>query len=361
MSLNKDELSKIPVKDFGLPKEKKFPMHDEKHLRSAIAYFHTAEMSKRDELARNLIRRHKELGSSVKITSKNPLFKYVPDRLKSIEESDNSHTIAEVSERMRSIFDSQAPAIIESLMSRIGYIDIVDTVDDLDYAVSTDYAHSEYLVNTLKSMVMHEGSIDEFPLFYLDAPRLNLTANNGGINSLNESVNILRDYHGSMNEATSLNPVDNMEHIMFCGMLREWYEGYAKGHRNYTYDRLMIESWQARSIVLLESVITAGIPSYNGIDAESKQKLLDMGLDNVLHMVQNKDMSDDVSNPEQPILRAAKIGIQATADIKKLFFGPFDDPSILSPTLKLVLYTQKDDHIIAQFGQDITSAREKFL
>lgn len=52
--------SDIDPDDFGLPKERKYPMHDEKHVRLAIKFFNHVEKDKEKELAKNIKIKMKE-------------------------------------------------------------------------------------------------------------------------------------------------------------------------------------------------------------------------------------------------------------------------------------------------------------
>ena len=54
-SLTKKERDKIPGEQFGLPKERKFPLDSKKHVLSAINLFGHCEESKRKELAHNIL------------------------------------------------------------------------------------------------------------------------------------------------------------------------------------------------------------------------------------------------------------------------------------------------------------------
>lgn len=57
----------LPDDQFGLPEEKAFPMPDEAHVRSAIAYFHTCPPDKRKELAANINRIAKSYNMKIKL------------------------------------------------------------------------------------------------------------------------------------------------------------------------------------------------------------------------------------------------------------------------------------------------------
>ena len=52
--LSSSDRKKMPSSSFGLPKEKKFPLNDAAHVRSAISYFHTCPADKKKTLARKI-------------------------------------------------------------------------------------------------------------------------------------------------------------------------------------------------------------------------------------------------------------------------------------------------------------------
>lgn len=60
--------------DFGLPKERKFPIHDKSHVKSAIRYFSDCPEKKKPQLAKRIIAKAKEFG--VEISENNPILKY---------------------------------------------------------------------------------------------------------------------------------------------------------------------------------------------------------------------------------------------------------------------------------------------
>lgn len=63
--LNAEERHELPEKDFGIPQERKFPMPDAKHVRSAESYFHTAPDRYKPELAKKILEKAKEYGVDV--------------------------------------------------------------------------------------------------------------------------------------------------------------------------------------------------------------------------------------------------------------------------------------------------------
>ena len=45
--LSAEERNELKASQFGLPEERKFPLIDDKHVRSAISYFHTCPENKK--------------------------------------------------------------------------------------------------------------------------------------------------------------------------------------------------------------------------------------------------------------------------------------------------------------------------
>ena len=74
--LTAEQLKALPDSMFGLPKERKYPMPDEEHVRKAIQFFRYCEESKRSELAKNINRRAKELKMKLKIQPSSLFYKY---------------------------------------------------------------------------------------------------------------------------------------------------------------------------------------------------------------------------------------------------------------------------------------------
>ncbi len=66
-----EERNSLPLSDFGLPKEHKFPMPDAAHVRAAESYFHWAPDDEKPQLARRILRKASEFG--VEVHSENVL------------------------------------------------------------------------------------------------------------------------------------------------------------------------------------------------------------------------------------------------------------------------------------------------
>ena len=69
--------SEVDAKDFGLPGKKKYPMPDEKHVRSAIKFFNYVDKEDEEELARNIKKKIKQYKiTDISVGSKNRFSKY---------------------------------------------------------------------------------------------------------------------------------------------------------------------------------------------------------------------------------------------------------------------------------------------
>ena len=70
---------------YGVPEQKKFPLPDADHVRSAIRFFNYVTPSHEEELARAIIRRMKEYGMSFDnftVGDNNRFKKYIPEKYK---------------------------------------------------------------------------------------------------------------------------------------------------------------------------------------------------------------------------------------------------------------------------------------
>ena len=265
--MKKADLMKIPLKYFGIPSLRKYPMHDEAHLKAAITYFYSAKKKYRSELARNIIRRYSELKSNLKISKKNPLYKYIPDNMKDSNESlTESMFSPEVVNTLNQYFPNKSDkTMLEMLIKNNKIID----VDDIDDAVPYGYDGRDNLINITKYTIMENAG---YPIAYSDFPVLSgtLSVNNGGIT---DTAAYMYKYDNSLNEACDINPIRDSEHVEFATILREWNESYVNGDRNIIYDRLLIENWIHRVNILRESYESSDFS-----DPLIYQKLLDLGI-----------------------------------------------------------------------------------
>lgn len=72
--LSAEERNELKASQFGLPEERKFPLTDATHVRSAISYFHTCPENKKAQLAKRIKSAAKKFG--VEISPNSPIMKY---------------------------------------------------------------------------------------------------------------------------------------------------------------------------------------------------------------------------------------------------------------------------------------------
>lgn len=66
--------------DFGLPEERKWPLNDESHVRSAIQHFHWCPKDQQRELAKNILKAMRRFNmNDVEVSEGNPFYEYYPE------------------------------------------------------------------------------------------------------------------------------------------------------------------------------------------------------------------------------------------------------------------------------------------
>lgn len=75
--LSTKDRNNLDDKAFGLPEERKFPLTDENHVRSAIQYFKHCPSEKRKELGKNIGKAMDKFNMKVKIGKDNPAYQYI--------------------------------------------------------------------------------------------------------------------------------------------------------------------------------------------------------------------------------------------------------------------------------------------
>lgn len=73
------EKNKLKDTDFGLPGERKYPMPDAAHVKSAIKFFNYVDKDKEAELAKNIKAKAKKFGVTISVGKTNRLAKYVTE------------------------------------------------------------------------------------------------------------------------------------------------------------------------------------------------------------------------------------------------------------------------------------------
>ena len=75
--LTSSQLKALPDEYFGLPKTRQYPMPDEEHVIKAIQFFRYCKPENKDELAKNINRRAKELKMHIKVQPSSAFYKYI--------------------------------------------------------------------------------------------------------------------------------------------------------------------------------------------------------------------------------------------------------------------------------------------
>ena len=86
MKLTKDQRDSLPSSDFGLPKSRRFPLHDKQHVIMAIRFFNEATPNERAELAKNINKKVKEYG--IKVNPKGTFGRYIAKESFSLDAKD---------------------------------------------------------------------------------------------------------------------------------------------------------------------------------------------------------------------------------------------------------------------------------
>ena len=73
------ERNALPDSEFGIPSRRAFPLNDAQHVKSAITMFRHCPNSERAELAKRIFAKYRKFNLDVKISKKNPLWKYAKD------------------------------------------------------------------------------------------------------------------------------------------------------------------------------------------------------------------------------------------------------------------------------------------
>jgi hypothetical protein len=83
MILNEDKLkakdrNKLPDSEFGIPSQRRYPLHDKAHVLAAVRMFNHVDKEHEAELARNILRKMKEYNIPTSIISEdNRLHNYI--------------------------------------------------------------------------------------------------------------------------------------------------------------------------------------------------------------------------------------------------------------------------------------------
>lgn len=74
--LSTEDRKNLKASTFGLPKQRKYPLNDARHVISAITYFNKCDPSDEEELARNINRAIRKFNLHPTVSEKNRFSKY---------------------------------------------------------------------------------------------------------------------------------------------------------------------------------------------------------------------------------------------------------------------------------------------
>lgn len=100
--LSSKDRAELKDSDFGLPKEKRFPINDEAHVRKAIQFFKYCEKTKRNELSLNINKKLREYDLQITVKRSNPFSKYADKKYVTVAENayDDAYMDSVTSENM---------------------------------------------------------------------------------------------------------------------------------------------------------------------------------------------------------------------------------------------------------------------
>lgn len=100
--LTSRERSNLVDSDFGLPDDRKFPLNDEAHVVKAVQFFKYCKRTKRNELAKNINKRIRELKLDISVSKRNPFYKYADKNIVTITENayDNEFVEESISDNL---------------------------------------------------------------------------------------------------------------------------------------------------------------------------------------------------------------------------------------------------------------------
>ena len=168
--LSAKDRDKLDSSQFGLPRERKYPLNDENHIRSAIMFFKHCPPNNRNELATNINKRLKELDLHIEVGRDNPFYKL----------SDKKYTTEAVSEGMDfNLSDNDLPIKVPTNNDEL--INLQNTMYDRisDMCLRRPYSENVYLrakkINDMMtdvymnyiSFMAYNGKINTSTLYYV--------------------------------------------------------------------------------------------------------------------------------------------------------------------------------------------------
>ena len=98
-ALRAKQRNEIPDEMFGLPDQRKYPLHDKKHVRLAIQMSgHLSNKSDIKKLAGNIAKRANDLNMDITVSKKNCLYDYMPKSMQESTEEDPMYELTSMDE-----------------------------------------------------------------------------------------------------------------------------------------------------------------------------------------------------------------------------------------------------------------------
>ena len=183
--------------DFGIPEERKYPIHDEAHVRAAIQRFNYVDKKNEKLLANNIIKALKKFDmlDSIKVSEDNRFSKYLGKEFKEFVESYDVNPIPVIREFNVGTMLPNIGATLPVWGSDFSNSDIHAVVADTDSEIIDKYA---FLYDT-KDAVKDAKEVTDY-----------LTSN--GVDDIDRKENSQQVTYEDFSEIRELNPVDINEY-----------------------------------------------------------------------------------------------------------------------------------------------------
>lgn len=269
-SVTVKERNKMDKSLFGLPDDEKYPLDTIEHVKSAIAYFgKTTDTKKQKELAKNIIRRVKELKAEGKVYvhDGNPLYGYVPRSMQYNKTSVRGGTTT----LNESVTALDKPVIIDCLQESIqefrdnlqhelgNGLWSIDT-DNVQYSKTPPSclieSAGEQKANFLWNIILEDAEFKSLntstaiPVIYsMYAPMSNWDSSlaNGGLgdrdlDSMTDD-DIFAFYNPAKNKYPARGMLGDIGHIRFVNKLNKFHDRYMNMDRNPEEDKEFVQEW----------------------------------------------------------------------------------------------------------------------
>ena len=197
--LKSKERNKLKDSDFGLPKERKFPLNDEAHVRKAIQFFKYCKPTRRAELAMNINKKVKQFNMKVTVSKRNPFTKYVNKNSElniTITENQYMDDYVEESIRDNMQFITQYPiSSIEDMVTLEQHCKLL-----IDEALEQTLisSHDSHIIESINSYLKSEyDDFDEFSGYSSTMYRLVENAMNELISSIDD-INVYQEKYPTL-------------------------------------------------------------------------------------------------------------------------------------------------------------------